>query len=376
MGSGPKTTTTTNTKSKQKTYANTKATTSNNNSFDNNSTAQRGMYAPTQPIMDRLIGNVGNISGDPTKFGPVRGEETENAQGQMLNIADQGSQALDPLWSLRGNAGGTADAGFGQLQSTISGDYLEGNPFLSKTLDRVSNDVANDVNSHFSAAGRYGSAAHTESLAENIADARFKAEMENYQGERARQFQAGLTGANYGTVAADAGKGIDQANMFAPTLTGRVGEMRDAYDQESNLADVRATEWGLGQTSPIAANFGEMATSSSGSSLSEGDSSSVSKGRSNTNSQSVQEQEQERDLLGMALGAGISGLGMLGGNPLGALTGMTNMAGAPTTGWGATVTPTGSYSRPAPAAPSSSSGGWGMWSNPGWTSGQGGFRWF
>ena len=88
-----------------------------------------------------------------------------------------------------------------QLQSTISGDYLSGNPFFQGAFQGATRDISNqfgqnimDIRSKLSSAGRYGSGAQTnlegraaDDLANRLSDIGGKLAYQNYSDERARQ---------------------------------------------------------------------------------------------------------------------------------------------------------------------------------------------
>lgn len=77
--------------------------------------------------------------------------------------------------------------GFGAAKETfdtLSGKYLNSNPYIDNVVDRVSGDIGSQVNSAFAKAGRYGSNAHADTLANSVADAASNLRYQNYGDER------------------------------------------------------------------------------------------------------------------------------------------------------------------------------------------------
>jgi hypothetical protein len=117
---------------------------------------------------------------------------------------DPSSQTLSALTGIenRAMAGSPLTrSAQGQLQSTISGDYLSGNPFFTGAFQGATRDISNqfgqnimDIRSKLSSAGRYGSGAQTnlegraaDDLANRLSDIGGKLAYQNYSDERSRQ---------------------------------------------------------------------------------------------------------------------------------------------------------------------------------------------
>lgn len=70
------------------------------------------------------------------------------------------------------NAGNAAvDGATSHVSDLLSGKYLSGNPQLEAIIGKVRGGVTDQVNSQFSAAGRYGSGGHTGVLADSLSEA-------------------------------------------------------------------------------------------------------------------------------------------------------------------------------------------------------------
>jgi hypothetical protein len=78
----------------------------------------------------------------------------------------------------------------GLVNRTLSGDYLNGNPYLDKMLGQTREDTTNAVNGQFESSGRYGSGMHAAILAREIAKAEDAARYQNYAAERQNQIAA------------------------------------------------------------------------------------------------------------------------------------------------------------------------------------------
>lgn len=120
------------------------------------------------------------------------------------NLAGQASSANDFAKTLEGGyaaAGGVGQAGQGYFDDVMGGKYLSGNPFLQGMIDKTNSSVTDQTNSQFTLGGRYGSGAHTDVLADSLAEAQNTLRYQDYGAERDRMGQAAS-----GSVAADAAR--------------------------------------------------------------------------------------------------------------------------------------------------------------------------
>lgn len=118
----------------------------------------------------------------------------------------------------------TTNASHGLMMDTINGNYMNNNPYLDATFDRMSDKVTDGVNSNFSMAGRYGSGAHQGILGESLGNLATDVYGSNYRTERQNQLSAGqfapqLDAANQSML-------FNNANMFLD-----VGNSMQNYDQ-------------------------------------------------------------------------------------------------------------------------------------------------
>lgn len=78
----------------------------------------------------------------------------------------------------------------GLVNDTLSGRYLQGNPYLDGMINQTKENVSNDVLSRYSSAGRYGSAYGMGELTRQLANAENNARFQNYAMERGYQNDA------------------------------------------------------------------------------------------------------------------------------------------------------------------------------------------
>ena len=145
-----------------------------------------------KPYVEFGLGEARRLYENPTPYAPFNtvvapSSSTLSALGNIESRAMAGS----PL----------TRAAQGQLQSTISGDYLSGNPFFqgafqaaTRPLEQQFGQNIMDIRSKLSSAGRYGSGAQTalegraaEGLATGMSDIAGKLAYANYDAERQRQ---------------------------------------------------------------------------------------------------------------------------------------------------------------------------------------------
>ena len=78
----------------------------------------------------------------------------------------------------------------GLVNDTLAGRYLQGNPYLDGMINQTKENVANDVLSRYSSAGRYGSAYGMGELTRQLANAENNMRFQNYAMERGYQNDA------------------------------------------------------------------------------------------------------------------------------------------------------------------------------------------
>jgi len=125
-------------------------------------------------------------------------------------------------------------------KTQLSGANLNGNPYTDAILKTTNEGVTNDVNSQFSAAGRYGSGMHAGILATKLADADNALRYSNYAAERGYQDKAaaGLlsgTGVAAALPQASAGSYADQVRALLGGYNTTTGTSTGTTTQGSSL---------------------------------------------------------------------------------------------------------------------------------------------
>jgi hypothetical protein len=145
-----------------------------------------------RPYVEFGLGEAKRLYQNPTPYAPFQ------------TYVDPSSQTLSALGSIeqRAMAGSPlTQSAQAQLQKTISGDYLSGNPFFQGAFQAAARPIEQqfgqnimDIRSKLSSAGRYGSGAQTNlenraatGLSTALADIGGKLAYANYDTERGRQ---------------------------------------------------------------------------------------------------------------------------------------------------------------------------------------------
>jgi len=122
--------------------------------------------------------------------------QTQTAMDMTQELALQGNPLLDQAFGTTNQVmqGATPQAGY--YQSVMQGDYLNSNPYLDQTFNRMADTVASNVNARMGLAGRTGSGAATDVMTDSLGQLANQVYGQNYQMERDRQSQAaqGLSG--------------------------------------------------------------------------------------------------------------------------------------------------------------------------------------
>lgn len=130
-------------------------------------------WAPAQPYILKGLENSGRVfdQQQPSldKFSAMQ----MDTYGRLAPGAEQGIMGSQGL-----------------VNDTISGKYLNGNPYLEGMIGQTRDNVTDQVNGQFSLGGRYGSGQHTGILAKYLADAENNMRFNNYGMERGYQNQA------------------------------------------------------------------------------------------------------------------------------------------------------------------------------------------
>lgn len=218
-------------------------------------TSQRNVQNPWNPSIDNLksvLDRSATIASDTGNFMPQYSDTYQNALNSMENFANTQSATNQFLRPVVEGSTGDYQAGQDVLRRTASGEFLQGNPYLDAIIARQQENTANRLNQNFSAAGRYGSGAHTGVLTRELGDQELSARYGDYNNERTRQLGAAGTLFGQGFQGSQLGGVLDQGDLSQMTLARDVGLARNQQLDAENTADARAAEWLSGMTTPIA----------------------------------------------------------------------------------------------------------------------------
>jgi hypothetical protein len=125
----------------------------------------------------------------------------KDAAGQISGVVSGNQGNLDQMaGQLRGFLPGLGEKAFGAnpgldaanqfAMDTIGGKFLNNNPYIDQMAGLARENVAGDINSMFSKAGRAGSDTHFQDLAKGMGEAELGLRYQNYGNERNAQTQA------------------------------------------------------------------------------------------------------------------------------------------------------------------------------------------
>lgn len=112
-------------------------------------------------------------------------------QGNLDSIAQGLRDQLPGLGQMAFGAQPGVSQGLGYLTDTLGGKYLgQGNPYVNDMVGLARENVANDVNSRFSLAGRTGGGANVNAMTKGMANAELGLRYNDYNQERQNMGQA------------------------------------------------------------------------------------------------------------------------------------------------------------------------------------------
>ena len=126
-----------------------------------------------------------------------------------------------------------------EASNTLTGQYLDNNPYIDAMVDRTAADVGNSVNSAFASGGRYGSNAHADTLSQSVADASAGLRYQNYGDERTNMQRALAMSPQI-----DAGQ-YSNANQLIGVGSAMEGKEYEALQDDMN-------RWNFAQNQPDA----------------------------------------------------------------------------------------------------------------------------
>lgn len=264
-------------------------------------TQTKNPWAPADASMRDVVSRSTALGQDLSNFMPTYSGATQQGIQMLQDAASNGSGAFTALNQVVPGSTAGFGTGLGQLQSVAGGDYLNSNQYLKPVLDQMTKDVADKTNAQFTAAGRYGSGAHAQTLARNIGQVENQALLGNYQQERGNQDAAAKTLMAGGFQGAGMGGQLDQSAVTPAMLNLQAGNLLDQQATAQRQAPLTAAQWQSQMVSPIAQSYGS------------------------TNTTGTSQTVQPTNPLTQALGYGSLGLGLLGSPTQGTgLTGLYN----------------------------------------------------
>ena len=125
-----------------------------------------------------------------------------NASAPGVQASSQAISGLVPSMVARYNAG---DAGVNAARNynvgVLSGQYLDGNPYLQQVVDATNNDVRNQSQAALGLKGLTGGSSYADIISRNLANSTSNLRYTDYNNERARM--AGAASQAPGIAAAD-----------------------------------------------------------------------------------------------------------------------------------------------------------------------------
>ena len=266
--------------------------------------ATRAPWAEAQPQLQQILSNVGSYMNQPDMFAPTQGGTSKAGIDALTQYGINPTATQTAGQQIVGNSGQGYQTGLDTMTKTATGGFLNSNPYLDAALASANQRTAEKVNGQFSGAGRFGSASHGLGLGRAIGEQNNAAMLSNYQTERQNQMGAADKLMQGGLQGITAGQMIDQSKLGQAGALTQAGGMQDTYAQGVKQAPMAATSWGAGLTTPIA-NLGGTTSGTS----------------TTTNTQNP-------NIAGMAMGGAMTGLGLMTGNPMMAMGGLSSGLGS------------------------------------------------
>lgn len=142
-----------------------------------------------------------------------------------------------------------------EINNILSGNYLDpnSNPYASAMFNQMAGDVTSNVNSLFTKAGRFGSGANQEVLADSLGDLATDIYYKNYQDERNRMMDAvnvapGLAQEDYADIQALANVGASREELEYAKLQDSIN--RFDYEQQKPYFKLNQYLGALGSNVP------------------------------------------------------------------------------------------------------------------------------
>jgi hypothetical protein len=196
--------------------------------------AQSSPWAPAVPQLQSLLGNIGNVG---TSVSPNQAGATNSLLGSLQGLSNFSGQAGNAAGNLLGGGGANNQAGllqgaYGNLQNSLSPLTNPANlnpmntPGFSNALGALNNQIGNQVNDRFAAAGRDLSPGNTQALAQGLSQGEGQLISNQYNANAGNLMNASnsLFGAGAGTAQGLTGfNQLGNQNMLAGAgLAGQI----------------------------------------------------------------------------------------------------------------------------------------------------------
>ena len=217
-----------------------------------NGTSVVNPYNPAQKNLKDILGQARTLAHNGT-FTPSFSDNTTTGLSALGQFGAAPSDAVRALQPVVHGTGQGFQTGLGTLQNIAGGGLIGGNDFLNSALKNADQTTADSVNAQFSAAGRYGSGAHTTALTDQIGRMNTQALAGQYNTDHDNQQQAAGLLTGQGIQGAGLAPSIDaaQANHIQTQIAA--GQGQDQNAAATRLAPYMAAQAEAGLTNPIAA---------------------------------------------------------------------------------------------------------------------------
>lgn len=215
-------------------------------------TQQQSPWSKQQPYLEYMFGQAKDLYG---QGGPQYYPESTVAPFSPVQ-----EQAMAGIQDRAMSGSPVNQAAQQQITGTLSGDYLNSNPYLDATYNKAAGAVRGSMDSQFSRGGRYGSGIHQGAMGESLSGLANNIYGDNYQAERGRQMQAipyanQIANQDY----ADYGKLMDVGNVVQGQGQRVLDDNVNRFNYEQNAPYQNLGNYG----SMIQGNYGENSSTTS-----------------------------------------------------------------------------------------------------------------
>ncbi len=283
-----------------------------------NQTSSTRPWDEGMPLVNSLIGRMNGIDIGPSTGQTDAAKALVDATGRIPDFSGQATSLANDLFSGGSNFGGMLSGAYGDLTRRLSpianGTNVNpmDDPGFKGLLDTISNDISDRVNAQFASAGRDLSPGNERYLARGISEGTAPVIAQQYNTNMDRMMNAANSLFTAGGTTAQGMTALDDnalnRRMQGMDVAGGIGGMLTApatarLQAEGMLAGLPIDS--LSKYAGLALPLAQLGTDSSGT--------------SNSTTETTRREDPTRAIIGAAIG----GLGLLGGNPMGLLGGLS-----------------------------------------------------